>query len=49
MKRWTEFALIAITIITLTAIWGLTWHYFGWYGIITLAVIAIGLSIYTTI
>lgn len=49
MKRWTEFALIAITIITLTAIWGLTWHYFGWYGIITLAVIAISLSIYTSI
>jgi hypothetical protein len=49
MKRFTEYALIALTIITLTAIWGLTYHYFGWYGIITLAVIAIGLSIYTTI
>jgi hypothetical protein len=49
MKRFLEFALIALTIITITAVWGLVWHYFGWYGIITLAVIAIGLSIYTTI
>ena len=49
MRKFTEWALIALTIICLTAIWGLVWHYFGWYGIITLAVIAIGLSIYTTI
>ena len=49
MRRLAEWALIALTIITITAVWGLVWHYFGWYGIITLAVIAIGLSIYTTI
>lgn len=49
MKKLTEWALIAFTIICLTAIWGLTWHFFGWYGIITLGIIAIALSIYTTI
>jgi hypothetical protein len=49
MKRFTEYALIALTIITLTAIWGLTYHFFGWYGILALAIVAIGLSIYTTI
>jgi hypothetical protein len=49
MKRFTEYALIALTIITLTSIWGLTYYFFGWYGIWTLALIAIILSIYTTI
>lgn len=49
MKRWTEFALIAMTIITLASIWGLTYYFFGWYGILALAIVAIGLSIYTTI
>jgi hypothetical protein len=49
MKRFTEYALIALTIISLTAIWGLTYHFFGWYGILALAIVAIGLSIYTTI
>ena len=49
MKRFTEYALIALTIITLTAIWGLTYHFFGWYGILALSIVAIGLSIYTTI
>ena len=49
MRKFTEYALIALTIISLTAIWGLTYHFFGWYGILALAIIAIGLSIYTTI
>ena len=49
MKRITEYLLIGLTIVTLTSIWGLTYHFFGWYGILALAIVAIGLSIYTTI